>query len=406
MILDLRPIVASLLRNRAAALLVIFQVAIALAVFANAAWIVHQRFEALNKPSGLDDQNIFVISSAAFGEHFDYQASVQADLAYLRALPGVMAAAPIDVVPFSQVGFTIDLWTNPTQAGAPKTLNAFSMDADGLRALGVGLRAGRAFRADEIEAPPTEDTMTDFVPEVLVARSAAEALYPGQDPLGKTVYDPTGKPAAIIGILEDFTGSVPAGLASPDHVAVFPRMPAADDLKYVVRAEPGRRDQLLATAAAHLAQSNPDRVIKYARTLAQYKRRLYLADSNMEIFLGWVVGLVLITTCLGIYGLVMFNVTTRTRQIGTRRALGARQRDILQYFMVENGLLTAVGVLLGSGLALAAGAWLTRQYGLPRLNLYYLLFSVPVLWVVGQLAAWIPARRAALVPPSVAARTL
>jgi putative ABC transport system permease protein len=404
--LDIGPIVSSLRRNRPAALLVILQVAIALAVFSNATWIVHQRFETLNKPSGLDDQNIFVISSTAFTDHFDYEASLQADLAYLRGLPGVVAAAPTDGVPFSQVGFSIDVWTNPTQTGTPETLSALSMDAEGLHALGLHLRAGRAFRADEIAAPPTEDKLTDFVPEVLITRSAAEALYPGQDPLGKTLYDPTGKPGAIIGILDDFTGSVTGGSATADHVALFPRMPPVDDLKYVIRAEPGRRDQLLATAAAHLAQSNPERVIKYARTLAQFKRRLYLADSNMEIFLSCAVGLVLATTCLGIYGLVTFNVSTRTRQIGTRRALGARRRDILRYFMVENGLLTAAGLLLGCGLALAAGAWLSRQYGLPRLNLYYLLFSVPILWLVGQLAAWVPAWRAGLVPPSVATRTL
>jgi putative ABC transport system permease protein len=193
-------------------------------------------------------------------------------------------------------------------------------------------------------------------------------------------------------------------LATAKHVALFPRLPPVNDLKYVIRTEPGRRDQLLVTAAAHLAESNPDRVIKYARTLSQYERRLHLADRNMEIFLSCAVGLVLITTCLGIYGLVTFNVSTRTRQIGTRRALGARRRDILRYFMVESGLLTAAGVLIGSGLAIGGGAWLTRQYGLPRLNLYYLLASVPILWVVGQLSAWIPARRAGLVPPSIAAR--
>jgi putative ABC transport system permease protein len=280
------------------------------------------------------------------------------------------------------------------------------MDAESVHALGIHLRAGRAFRADEIAAAPTEDALTDFVPEVLITQSAADALYPRQNPLGKTIYDPTGKPAAIIGILDDFTGSASSGTTAANHVALFPRLPPRDDLKYVIRAEPGRRDELLATAAAHLAGSNQDRVIKYARPLAQFKRRLYLADSNMEIFLGCAVGLVLITTCLGIYGLVAFSVSTRTRQIGTRRALGARRRDILRYFMVENGLLTAAGVLIGCGFSLAAGAWLTGQYGLPSLNLYYLLVSAPILWIIGQLAAWIPARRATLVSPSVATRTL
>ena len=169
---------------------------------------------------------------------------------------------------------------------------------------------------------------------------------------------------------------------------------------------PGRRDQILAAAQNHLAHSNADRVVKYARPVEQFKRRLQLADRNMEIFLIAAAALVLTTTCLGISGQVVFNVSTRTRQIGTRRALGARRRDILQYFMVENGLLTTAGLLVGCVLALAVSAWLTHQYGVPKLNRYFLLGGVPILWILGQLAAWIPARRATLVDPSVATRTL
>jgi putative ABC transport system permease protein len=403
--LNLGPIFSSFMRNRTGALLVILQVAIALAVLANSAWIVHQRIEALNQPTGLDDSNLFVISTAAFNEQFKYQASVQEDLAYLRGLPGVVAAAPTDAAPFSQTGFSTDLWTNPTQTGPPRELNAFSMDEQGLKALGGHLRAGREFRADEIKAPLTQRS-TDFVPEVLITQAAADVLYPGKNALGYTVFDSNGQPAAIVGIIDDLIGSLPRGLHTGYLVALFPRLPEARSLIYLVRTEPGRRDQLLAAATAHLGHSNPDRVVKYARPVEQFKRRLQLADRNMEIFLSTAAALVLITTCLGISGLVMFNVSTRTRQIGTRRALGARRRDILRYFMIENGLLTTAGLLVGCILALAISAWLTRQYGVPKLNPYYLLASVPILWMVGQLAAWIPARRATLVEPSVATRSL
>jgi putative ABC transport system permease protein len=403
--LNLGPICSTFMRNRIGALLVVFQVAIALAVLANSAWIVHQRVEALSKPTGLDDANLFAVSTAAFNDHFQYQASLQEDLAYLRGLPGVVAVAPTDAAPFSQTGFSTDVWTNPTQSGAPQELNAFSMDEQGLRALGGHLRAGREFRADEIRGPLTQRS-SEFVPEVLITQAAADLLYPGQNALGRTVFDSTGQPAAIIGIIDNLIGSLPRGLRTGYQVALFPRLPEARSLIYLVRTLPGRRDELLAVAQNHLAHSNADRVIKYARPVQQFKRRLQLADRNMEIFLITAAALVLITTCLGISGLVVFNVSTRTRQIGTRRALGARRRDILQYFMVENGLLTIAGLLVGSALALAVSTWLSHQYGVPKLNPYYLLGSVPILWVLGQFAAWIPARRATLVQPSVATRTL
>jgi putative ABC transport system permease protein len=349
---------------------------------------------------------MFVIASTAFTERFNYEASVGEDLAYLRGLPGVVAASPADAVSLSRTGASTDLWTNAEQKGPPEAADVISMDDQGLKALGGRLIAGREFRADEIKPPLTPNNVTEFVPEVIVTQAMAEALYPRQSALGKTIYDSAGKPAAIIGIVDNMMGSASRGLDKADHVALFPRMPAADDLLYVVRTQPGQRDRLLAAAQTHLTNTNADRVIKYARPLDRFKRRLYLADSSMAIFLITAVGLVLVTTCLGIYGLAAFNVSTRTRQIGTRRALGARKRDIVRYFMVENGMLTAAGIILGCVLALATGRWLSSHYGLPQLNLYYLGASVPALWLIGQLSAWYPARKASDVAPSVATRTV
>jgi putative ABC transport system permease protein len=116
--------------------------------------------------------------------------------------------------------------------------------------------------------------------------------------------------------------------------------------------------------------------------------------------------MILGVSCLGIFGLATYNVSTRTKQIGTRRAIGARKRDIIAYFMVENAFVLSAGVLAGCVLALATGYWLSTQYALPRLDLYYLVGGVLFLWLVGQLAVWQPARRAASVPPSVATRTV
>ncbi|MFX5622564.1 FtsX-like permease family protein, partial [Acinetobacter baumannii] len=81
----------------------------------------------------------------------------------------------------------------------------------------------------------------------------------------------------------------------------------------------------------------------------------------MEIFLIVVTALLVAISSLGIFGLATFNVSTRTKQIGTRRAVGARRSDILRYFMVENALITTAGIFLGCGLALAVGYWLSLQ---------------------------------------------
>src|SRR5215467_2502204 len=94
MSLDIRPVVSALLRNRTGALLVAFQIAIALAVLVNAVYIVHQRIEKMGRPTLIDDRNLFSMDIAEYTDRFNYDASVQEDMAYLRGLPGVIDASP------------------------------------------------------------------------------------------------------------------------------------------------------------------------------------------------------------------------------------------------------------------------------------------------------------------------
>ena len=111
-------------------------------------------------------------------------------------------------------------------------------------------------------------------------------------------------------------------------------------------------------------------------------------------------------TAIGIFGLAAFHVTTRTKQIGTRRAIGARRIDILRYFLVENALITTAGVGAGCVVALAIGVKLSLMFQAPRLPLYYLLGGALALWCLGLCAVLLPARQATRISPAVATRTV
>ena len=406
MSLDIRPIVSALLRNRTGALLVAVQIAIALAVLVNAVYIVHQRIEKIGRPTHIDDRNLFAIDIAEFTQGFNYDASVHEDIAYLRGLPGVLSASVSNSTPLAISGSATYVYTRPDTKGNRSQINYFSIDERGLQTLGVRLIAGRAFRADEILPPVSATNSNDFVPQLIVTQAAAEQLFPHEKALGKTVYDATNKPATISGIIDNMIGTGWSGYEAPDHVAILPRLPRLYGYQYLVRTEPGRRDALMRQAEEHLSTSNPDRVVKWVRSVEFYKGMLYRDDRNMGVFLVTVTVLLLAIACLGIFGLATFNVNIRTKQIGTRRAVGARRTDIVRYFMVENGLITTSGIVIGCALALALGYWLSLQYQLPRLDLYYLVGGVLALWAIGQLAAWQPARRASGVSPSVATRTV
>jgi|SRR5579862_2238648 len=406
MSLNVRPILSALLRNRTGAVLVALQVAIALAVLVNALYIVVQRAEKMRRPTGIDVDNIAVVSSSGFTERFQNVPAMQEDLAYLRSLPGVVAASVTNATPLGSGGNNEPLVTRP-EAQRTNNYNQLEVDEQGLKTLGVQLVAGRDFRHDEIGPPLTKQDASRFVPVIIVSRALAEHLFPHQDPLGKRVYDPLNQTATIIGVVDPVMGNFPLN-DHPDWVYFVPRLPFGfgGGIVYLVRTQPGQREALMRVIEQHLAKSNPERVIDWVRPLNYFRDLSYLGDRAMEIYLTTVTLLLIGITCLGIFALATFNVSTRTKQIGTRRAVGARRRDIVRYFLVENGLITSAGVLVGCALALAAGYWLSVQYALPRLNLYYLIGGVLLLWAVGQAAAWQPARRAAAVSPSVATRTV
>jgi len=283
---------------------------------------------------------------------------------------------------------------------------AYEMDEQGLQTLGSHIIAGRGFRKEEILPPMTPSNSARPYPQIVMTQRLARTFFPDGNAVGKHVYDYMGRPVTIVGIASDMVGPWPTAEGNFIHGAYWvPEQPLMFGFHYLVRTQPGRRDEIMRVASQHLSESNMDRAISSVRSVEYFKQATYLTGQVTVDTLIIVTALLLGVAALGIFGLATFNVTTRTKQIGTRRALGARKSDVVRYFMVENALITTAGIVLGCVLALGVGYWLSLQYELPRLDLYYLVGGILALWGIGQLAAWQPARRAAGVPPSVATRT-
>jgi putative ABC transport system permease protein len=141
-------------------------------------------------------------------------------------------------------------------------------------------------------------------------------------------------------------------------------------------------------------------------TFAQVRHRAYDGDYGMAILMGIISAVLLVITAAGIVGLTSFWVGQRRRQIGVRRALGARQRDILGYFLTENLLITLGGVLLGVVLAVSMNVWLVIRMGSQPMSPLYLVAGVLMLLLLGQGAVLAPAVKASRVPPVEATRSV
>jgi len=412
--MEIRALLSALWRNKTGPLLVGAQVALTLAVVVNVAYVVQQKLQDANKPTGLDLNNMFWIVTEANTADYNYPVAVKADLAYLNSLPGVVAASTVNNVP--QTFSNSDM---PFAADPHKLLNPNGGESGTLYfgtdklidALGLKLVAGRNFAPSTV-MPPAADfaaAMAAWVPEIIVTQAFANKVFPKGGALGKTVY--TGlinKSAVIVGIVDQMRANpLPAQYDQfATQIVLLPAIAPGPNGHYIVRTQPGRRDALMAQIDKNFADLQPgrfiDRLEAFDRT-AEDARQGYRASA---IILSVATFFVVIVTIVGIVGLAAFSVASRTKQLGTRRAIGARKYHILRYFLVENWIITTGGVVLGCLLALAAGVQLSSMYQIARLPLYYLVGGVLMLWVVGLLAVLVPALRAAAISPAVATRTV
>jgi putative ABC transport system permease protein len=279
--------------------------------------------------------------------------------------------------------------------------------------MGARLRAGRDLRPDEfanadivIRALATGDTQALPAAVTVITQAMAQRLWPGQNPLGKTLYvGPVG--VRVVGVLADLARANAYDDATAHYSMILPLfMGAGKDQSYVIRTRPQDREAVLKAAVAALKQADPQRVVTRQQTYDQVRRKFFENDRAMAGILVGVIIALLTITALGIVGLASFWVAQRRRMIGIRRALGATRRNILRYFQAENFLLATLGIALGMLMAYAINLYLMLHYELPRLPALYFPIGAVALWLIGQLAVLGPALRAAAVPPVVATRSV
>ena len=397
---EFTPIMRAMRRNPVGAILIALQVAFTLGVVANSLFIIHDRLALINRPTGFDVENIVTANSILLDDPADKGAAVRADVRALEALPGVIAVTSLNHLPLSGSGWGRELYAS-ADPGAPGVSAAnFQMTERGLDAMGLTLAEGRWFREDEIR---TLENFGESFDVVIITRAMASQLFPDGSALGTTVYDNLRRPSTVIGIVEHMQGSW-IEWEHLDKNMIVPQYPLDRYARYAIRVEPGELDRVTARVEPTLASVEPRRIVRHVRPYTEIRDRSYAGHRAMAIMLAVVSVLLLSVTAVGIVGLVSFVVRQRTRQIGTRRAIGARRIDILRYFLVENWLMTSAGALLGMAIAFGVNYGLATTFSLPRLDPWYLPAGVVVLWLVGLLAVFPPARHASRISPAVATR--
>ena len=404
--MEIGPIVRAMSRNKAGYVLIALQIAVTMAIMINAIAIIQERSTLMARPSGVDEDNIFYLSSVIFRPEADEPAMIERDLALLRSLPGVVDAVCTNSVPLRGGGWSMGLQTEPGTEIDASGVAIYFTDEHGVATFGVELVAGRNFRPGEVSWHDPQSNR--WPPMGIVTVAMAEVLFPDLVPaevVGKTVFINDDNPVQIIGVMARMQAPW-SGWDGVERSMLVPQKRGFGGNRYVIRTEPGERDRLLAQIEEQLASSEADRIIRDVRTMAETRRLSYLDDSAMVRMLSFIAVLLTTITGLGIVGLASFSVSRRTKQIGTRRALGATRGAILRYFLLENFVVSAVGVALGSALAIGLNMVLSRSFEMAPMSWYLLPIATVALFTVGLLAAAGPARRASRVSPALATRTV
>jgi putative ABC transport system permease protein len=232
-------------------------------------------------------------------------------------------------------------------------------------------------------------------------------LFPDGKALGQQLQGRTPEnPDTIVGVLDRMHGSWP-GWKYIEHVVLRPGRPGSANfgVRYIVRTRPEQVRNLLPLLEPRLLKLNNGRNLR-VRTMGEVKERTFNGEVAVIKMLGTVVILLVFVTSLGIVGITSFSVTERTHHIGTRRALGARRFDILRYFLAENWIITSAGLILGAVLAYGLNFALVAAVEGVRLDWRLLAYGAVGTWLIGQLAALVPAWRGARLSPVVATRSL
>jgi putative ABC transport system permease protein len=236
----------------------------------------------------------------------------------------------------------------------------------------------------------------------------AETYWPDDDPIGKRVKL-SGNPDSALPWLEviGVIGHVKnQGVDRPSRATIYrPYFQEAESYMTVVVRADDCTETLTAAIRSEVAKIDPDQPIFRIRTLEQYlaDKRVPRRVSSVTMVAFAAVALVL--AAVGLYGLMAYSVSQRTREIGIRMALGAKAMDILRMVFGEVGRLTILGVALGLLAAFFITPFMASQlFGVSARDPWMFIGIVLVLGTVTMVSALLPARRASRVEPLVALR--
>ena len=391
--------------RRARQALVIVDLAVALVLLVGAGLMLKSVGRLVSVDPGFNSERVLTAQFSLIGEAYRQDPAVYAFtervVAQVRALPGVEAAAAAGQVPMGgngdRYGFHIEGMqpANPAEAPSPER---YSVTPDYFRVMQIPLRRGRLF---------TEADTTSAAPVILISDTAARTLFRGHDPIGRRVRtgESTGTPwRTIVGIVGDVRHTDLAEEVWPQMY--LPQSQMTDSfVTLAIRTSTSDPVALVPSVRSILKEADPSVPLYDIATLDELLAKSVARRRFVMLLLVGFAALSLLLAAVGLYGVISYTVTQRTREVGLRIALGAGRSHIFRLVLGSGAITVIAGVGVGLGASLVAMQFVRGLlFQVEPVDPAAIGAAVIILGIVALVAHLVPIRRALRVDPTVALR--
>jgi putative ABC transport system permease protein len=392
-------------RNWMRSALIVSEVALSLMLLVGAGLLIHSFWRLLQTDAGFDPKGVLALdiplSRATYTKDEQRSAAFEQLIGRMKTLPGVRDVSLVSNVPMTDFDYELSFQVEgrePYKPGEEAVADYTVVGADYFRTMNIGLLRGRVFTEHD----------TANSPQVMVVSNAfVRQYFPNEEPIGRRiVFDGNDKTAReIVGVVADVRRNGLDVNVQPEMYVSHVQKPERR-LNVVIRTEAEDALQLAQAARAEVKAFDPNQIIWRSQTLDQLLSTSVAPRRFNMLLLGIFAGVALVLAAVGLYGVMSYSVSWRTREIGIRMALGARRADVLRLVVRQGMTMTLIGLALGLVGAFSISRVLRGLlHGVsPTDPLTFVAVSI-VLLVVALLACLVPARRATRVDPIIALRT-